>query len=78
MLNPEHVPEVENVNVCGNVTDAPDEGLFSVAEQTALAEPTATVKVASTASKTIRNPIRRDLRSMEAYRCELNTRILRS
>jgi hypothetical protein len=37
MLNPEHVPEVEKVNVCGNVTDAPDEGLFNVAEQTVAA-----------------------------------------
>jgi hypothetical protein len=31
-LNPVQGPEVDQLNVCGNVTDAPDAGLLSDAE----------------------------------------------
>jgi hypothetical protein len=40
-LSPEQLPAVDQLNVCGNVTDAPDEGLLSVAVQAAFALPTA-------------------------------------
>ena len=41
MLNPVQLPEVDQLNVCGKLKEAPLAGLFNVAEQTALARPTA-------------------------------------
>src|SRR4051794_5815901 len=37
MLNPVQVPEVDQLNVCGKLTDAPADGLLSVAEHAAFA-----------------------------------------
>ena len=37
-LNPVQLPEVDQLNVCGNVIEAPAEGLLNVAEHPATSE----------------------------------------
>src|SRR2546430_2331165 len=57
-LNPVQLPEVDQVNVCGKVIEAPAEGLLNVAVQVALAGLTAPIvrvpAIANTQNKRLR------------------------
>ena len=57
MLNPEQLPEVVQLNVCGKLREAPLAGLFNVAEHAALALLTApTISVPEIANAKNKRP----------------------
>src|SRR3954453_16924513 len=61
MLNPVQLPEVDQLNVCGKLNDAPDDGLFNVAEQTAGAPPTSPkVRAQQSANNEKNRPVARE------------------
>ena len=58
MLNPVQLPEVDQLNVCGKLNEAPPAGLLNVAEHVALARLTTPIvrvpKIVNTKNKRLR------------------------